>query len=219
MLGGSGLLHIILLSPRIRRHLRRNTSMVRHEGLLSSSVRKAFSKESVARIEGLLWGSAQNTLYFLSGLAQETFQAQHRESPLRLGLDDLPPLGFGTRISYLARPHITPCRRFTMGVLLIGMAYGCTTAICRHLQFHTIIHLWWRSLIVKATVESGKLRRLELREKIIRHWVTFPTKIDKFYHCDWGGGPRAPLGGRTQHWGPRATPKVYKLTPMHILDT
>ena len=122
MLGGLGLLHIILLSPRIRRHLRRNTSMVRHRSLPSSSVRKAFSKESVARIEGLLWGSAQNTLYLLSGSAQETsFQAQHRGSPLRLGLDDLPPLGFGTRISYLARPPIKPCRRFAMGVLLIGM--------------------------------------------------------------------------------------------------
>ena len=33
---------------------------------------------------------------------------------------------------------------------------------------------------VKATVESEKLRRLELREKIIRHWVSFPTKVDKF---------------------------------------
>ena len=47
--------------------------------------------------------------------------SQHRGSPLRLGLDGLPPLGFGTRISYLARPPITPCRRFAIGVLLIGM--------------------------------------------------------------------------------------------------
>ena len=47
---------------------------------------------------------------------------------------------------------------------------------------------------VKATVESGKLKRLELREKIIRHWVSFHTKIDKFfYNCDWGG--------REHHWG------------------
>ena len=45
--------------------------------------------------------------YLLSGSAQETsFQAQHRGSPLRLGLDGLPPLGFGTRISYLAKHRV-----------------------------------------------------------------------------------------------------------------
>ena len=49
-----------------------------------------------------------------------SFQAQHRGSPLRLGLDGLPPLGFGTRISYLAK-HRVGGSPWVFSVLLIGM--------------------------------------------------------------------------------------------------
>ena len=71
---------------------------------------------------------------------------------------------------------------------------------------------------VKATVESEKLRRLELREKIIRHWVSFPTKIDKLLSLWLGGGAESTIRGgpNSTLGGPRATPKVYKLTPMLI---
>ena len=47
---------------------------------------------------------------------------------------------------------------------------------------------------VKATVESGKLRRLELR-KISAIGCHFPPKSISFYNCDWGGGGESTIGG------------------------
>ena len=76
---------------------------------------------------------------------------------------------------------------------------------------------------VKATVESGKLRRLELREKNYPPLGVISHQNRQVCITVIGGGARAPLGGRTQHWGggARATPKVYKLTPMdrHQIST
>ena len=94
--------------------------MVRHRGPTLKFGTKSLLER--VRCENQRSPLRLSAVCLVSGSAQETsFQAQHRGSLLRLGLDGLPPLGFGTRISYLARPPITPCLRFAMGVLLIGM--------------------------------------------------------------------------------------------------
>ena len=59
---------------------------------------------------------------------------------------------------------------------------------------------------VKATVKSGKLRRLELREKIFAIWCHFPPKSVSFITVI-GGAENTIGGGRTQHWGAEGHPK------------
>ena len=48
--------------------------------------------------------------------------------------------------------------------------------------------------------------------------MSFPTKIEKFLITDWGGGGESTIeGAELSIGGARATPKVYKLTPLKIL--
>ena len=123
-----GLLHIILLSPRIRRRLWRDASMVRHRGPTLKLDTKS-PLESLLRESKVSSEAQRRMLPLWLGTQRTFFQAQPGGSPLRLSHRGY-PLGFGTRISYLDRLP-TSCRRFAMRVPLIGI--GVRQPLCRRL--------------------------------------------------------------------------------------
>ena len=145
--------------------------------------------------------------YLLSGSAQETsFQAQHRGSPLRLGLDGLPPLGFGTRNSYLAK-HRVGGSPWVFSVLLIAMdvrqPYVDTYSF---IQFST----YDGGHLCQSNSWEWEIEKIGIEKKISAIGCHFPPKSISFYHCDWG--PRAPLGGggaNSTLGGGRGSPQKY----------